>query len=402
MEADWARQQREKFMFCRLVKNSGRGRGGPSRCFHNHRRLLQEFQQEPFDRESLSNRIEGSFKADVISPKVTEDALKACAKLEDSYKNSSSPDSPIAKTPTGEARVLLRRILKDPKTPLNRDILHSYFVANPPPSSEACVEVMKAFYEKSKDHIPKDLALIPFRRAVYNADFSNAFVLMDTSVNSPRYKGMVRGQWKKYGMYWGGSVATILSGLELLLQSGLVGVWTSTGMVHMMVLTYLTSVSAYAGLAFGGRVSGSGEVLKWAQGTITSHWFSHAAEMRMASLMADINRSMPENQGEPSHKMRQDLYKRKMAVVEHEDEALLKEYWAKGGEGFEWIEPDQDPAEIIWREKMDESRSQRIGSPYSAQPDENFQWADQVIQNSLPHASLVDTNRSDKQLPSSS
>ncbi|CAN6640226.1 hypothetical protein TRVA0_018S00496 [Trichomonascus vanleenenianus] len=348
---------------------------------------------------SLRSRVEQEIvnSAEPVAESDVKSALSACAKLENVYEQSSDASSPLPETPSDEVRGVLKQILESKNVKLSQDILKSFFASHPPPSADSALMAMKIFQRRTDSSIPRDVTMIPFRRAVYSADFPSSFALMDAAVNSSQYRAMVRKQWQKYAAYWAVGTGTILSGVELLLQSGLVGVWESTGMVHMMVLTYLSSVSLYAGLAFGGRLSGNGEILKWTQGTVTTHWFSHAAEMRMASLIADVNRSLPENQDECSFKLRQDLKKRNMATVEVEQESLLKEYWAKGGEGFEWIEPDQDPAEILWRHKMDATRAKRLGSPYSKQPDANNEWADQVIQQSLPHASLIDTG--DKTLP---
>lgn len=44
---------------------------------------------------------------------------------------------------------------------------------------------------------------------------------------------------------------------------------------------------------------------------------------------------------------KQELNKRKMALCDLSDELLFLEYWRTHGENFKWVEPDQDPGEIV-------------------------------------------------------
>ena len=68
---------------------------------------------------------------------------------------------------------------------------------------------------------------------------------------------------------------------------------------------------------------------------------------------------------------------RLMAPKDNLNEIMLQAYWMTGGDGFEWVEPDQDPAEILWRQHLEqfnkaglnESKQKAIG------------WADDLIES---------------------
>ncbi|VVT45153.1 uncharacterized protein SAPINGB_P000655 [Magnusiomyces paraingens] len=236
-------------------------------------------------------------------------------------------------------------------------------------------------------YIPLPVAMIPFRRAVYNGELDKAFAMIDATVAGGNYMKAVRRKWVAYGTRWALGTSTVLASVDLLLRSGYVGTWTSTTGVLAMVLTYLCSMTILGGLAFAGRVSGSGEYIKWVPGTSTTYWYSHAQEMKMASAIAAVDRALPENQNEPSFRVKKMLQARHMMAIEAEQETLIKEYWARGGEGFEWIEPDQDPAEALWRKKMEASKALRIAA--QEKYGDKYKWADELIADkSLPHASL--------------
>ena len=50
-----------------------------------------------------------------------------------------------------------------------------------------------------------------------------------------------------------------------------------------------------------------------------------------------------------------------------------------GGDGFEWVEPDQDPAELEWKNHLELYNKPALNqSEVSA-----LRWADDLIQNQL-------------------
>lgn len=335
------------------------------------------------------------------SPADAAETLIACAKLENEYLTSSSVQSNQTQKPVEDARVLLQEALA--KFKLSEPVLKAFFTAQPPPSATASLLAVKAFNKQNPTTaLSETVAMIPFRRASYSCDFDSAFQILDvtTGRNSP-YQTLANRRIYRYIAVWAAGMSGILYGFDWLLGSGMIGDWTENrGMVVSMAATYLLAVSVYGTLARQNSKSGVGEVLRWSKGVFLTSRFKRARELKMAAEMAEMNRSLPENHGECAMKMLKELQRRQLETVESNDELLLKEYWARGGEGFEWVEPDQDPAWQVWRAKMERTKQQRLGSPYvrhDAQP-KQLDWAERVANGqddpvTIPHASLIDITK---------
>lgn len=360
-----------------------------------------DFQASPFNEASLKHRI-STYVQPEDAPALDEasvlSALLAC------ITPNTTPHHTLQPSLSGSEYAALQLSLLDELLASHRfcqaltpNVLHSFFLntanCDQEAGTTAAIRLIKAYNSvytaDGRRFVPLNLAMIPFRKAVYSAHIDDAFAIMNLTAGAPGYVQHVKRLWWRYGRgYIIGSTSTLAS-VHLLLKSGLVGEWPSTIGVLGMVTAYIANMTVLAGLAFAGRVSGSGEILKWLPGTPTPHWYSHAQEMKMASRIAAVDRALPENQDECSYRVKKMLAdNHKMVPIEFEQETLMKEYWARGGEGFEWIEPDQDPAEIIWRRKMEASKAGRIAA--AAQYGDKYKHIDELLpQHNMPHASLI-------------
>lgn len=343
-------------------------------------------------------------KIDTISLRKT---LVACSELEYAYKLSSSPDYIELTTQHDpqEARQLLSDVLKKYKSSENQSgtitnqTLLEYFSCDHPPSTTSSLSVLSAFAEKSpKNAVPEQIAMIPFRRAIYQADFRGALDVMDhTCGKLSNYKRKVNAKIRKYGTIWAAGLGGTLFGAHSVLMSGLVGTWEfgTSIMICGMFGTYLSALSLFGTMAMANSKSGLGSVLEWVPGTSPLYRFRHSEQLRMATFVTELNRSLPENLGECSPQLLQDLSELNLKPVETDQEAYMKEYWARGGDGFEWTEPDQDPADLLWRDHMEATKQKRIGSAYSRKDSEGklLSWVSEVEREkegrSIPHASLM-------------
>lgn len=363
-----------------------------ARGFHSSRCWRFDFAQQPLDKASLRSRIQEHIIAskEPVTEETTISALVACSLLENQFRESSKPGSPVTETPTEEARELLRSVLKSENVHISENTVRRFVLSKPFPMSESSIEVIKRFNEQNPTkYLPLDTSFIPFRRAAYGARFDQGLKLIDITVGKEsNWSQFATRETRKLVHYWAGSNIAVLTALESLFQSGLIGTWQNTGLILTMVATYISAVCVYAYIAFAGRSAGVGEVLEWMEGTTPSYKYRFAAEMKMSSILAAMNRSLPENANEVSLELLNELKQRQMKVIEDQQETFMKEYWARGGEGFEWVEPDQDPAELLWRQKMEAEKTQRIGAPYTRPASE----PDPSTFNAMPHASLIENS----------
>lgn len=306
-------------------------------------------------------------------------ALISCVALENAHYAS-------------EANALLGDILKR-RPSLQDKSVHEFFCNASP---ELGMKLLKDLTLWGKA-LPESTLMIPFRRAIYTAKFREALDIMDLVAGDKGiYAKQTTSKLRKLGIGWSVVMGGVLSGVDALLTSGLVGTWSQRPLILSMVGVYLTSLSVYGMLSAGNARTGSlGTALEWTKGTSLLYRYRHSRQMRMSNVLVEVNRSLPENRGEASPKLLRDLRDRQLQAVETADEASLKEFWARGGAGFEWVEPDQDPADLRFMRRMEETKFLREGSPYSRRDEDGklLTWAEDLAKEqqnkSIPHASLL-------------
>ena len=287
-------------------------------------------------------------------------------------------------------QLLKQLLLLNLPTTLNLKLINEYYRLNPDP----------------KTIIDKLTALIPLRNALYNADFQRAIKISDVTVGHPNYVAN-QGNILKSGIIKLVSTAAAITvftkfGVTSLIDAGVLPAsWDHLGAINSILLTYIINSSFFVTIVKFGRqlISSGGDYLTWQRGTFYSHWFKHADEMLFNSKIVEADRDL--NNGEsnpaitdeicrPAPEIRSNMdtlnpgYDREghkirlMQLKDDLEKLKFQAYWMTGGDGFEWVEPDQDPAEIQWREHLE-----KYNKPALDEADKDaLRWADDLIKES--------------------
>lgn len=214
-------------------------------------------------------------------------------------------------------------------------------------------------------------------------DYYNGFKLIDLTVNSPKYlqylKSNVRSFFKNYFYY-----NVCLSGLSSYFLPlfpfhwlCLLNLFASSliFLANLQLVTKIGKLSWRSYNSFSHNYLHQHELL--AISKILTHYEEHNevnlrnfhhSKVRFQSNLNVFNHDeyilelptnsqqlIPLNQSNQHHDtnlhlqqyFRHQLYKRKLVLGELPEELMFFEYWLTNGDNFEWVEPDQDPAEIL-------------------------------------------------------
>lgn len=286
----------------------------------------------------------------------------------------------------------------------NEEIVRNYLLTKPVPNSERILQTVEKLRSKGKmvsdSNIQIALRVILNHQGVPPVEnFQNAFKLVADTVGSEQYVESVKHTViSKYVPWYLGGFAGIevVSGwvfdrfaVEL---TGISSV--STTGLKLMLGSYLFNVSLLGVTALLGYFNNNTLRVKWRSGVGMWHKYLHHKELRFYEIIFIHFEEMYDNNvgnynvaqaGDPliqsegvksllNYKeeasngrveyedmglevyeekkrlltfFRENLRAKRMQITEQTDtEQLFQEYWASNGENFQWVEPDQDPAEI--------------------------------------------------------
>ncbi|RLV95971.1 putative GPI-anchored protein 33 [Spathaspora sp. JA1] len=286
------------------------------------------------------------------------------------------------------------------------DLLKEILILNLP--SELNLKLINHYYRLNPENstvIDKETALIALRNALFNGDFLRAIKISDVTVGHPNYIQRNHNLLKKGCIKLAGSAlgVTLLTkfGINTAIDSGLVSSsWEHLVALNSVVLTYMINSTFLLSVVKFGRqmASSGGGVLGWQKGTFYTNWFKHADEMLFGAKIIEADRAL--NGGSNNPQITEELcrpvdvglygvipkmqagYDRdgnKIRLFEAKDnleDLKFQAYWMSGGDGFEWVEPEQDPAEITWKEHIQQYHKPHLQGTSDAKA---LKWADELI-----------------------
>lgn len=297
----------------------------------------------------------------------------------------------------------IETVLLNEKVDFNSELLKKAFLLKFP--APTTVKIIQNYYKRNpKAVIDMETALIALRDSLYNADIKNAVKITDLTSGHPNYihkknENLRRGVYQLAGTAIGITLFSKIGVQQVIDLGWLSPAWKHLGSINAMVLTYLLNSSFFVTIVRFGRQlsSAGGDYLTWQKGTFYTHWYKHADEMAMCTKIVETDMNL--NGGlENSQALTEELYRKDENVSNHHtlqpgltregkkvrlleprdnlEDLKLQAYWMSGGDGFEWVEPDQDPAEIVWRNHLAQMHRPGVGSGDT----KSLKWAEELIE----------------------
>ncbi|KAK9370657.1 hypothetical protein V1509DRAFT_616426 [Lipomyces kononenkoae] len=360
-------------------------------------RATNIFMDQPVTLHSIAAKVESEIfstpPTGLVPTSMTGDALEALEFLIKKWTSeSSSPrPSPIAQVLDGnvaDAQNLIYDILRFPQTVVDEALLRRYFLVRP--DTSRAVEVIKIFYEREENKrrvLSKATYMIPFRKSLRDEDIDGAFKIVDVTANSPQWLSYVKRWWQRVALTWIAGSGLVVELADVFMKSDLLvtGGLENTGVIKVMIIAYLLNSSLLAFVACASRPGDNGGKVLWRHGIFQTTWYMHAQESRMLNMIVDMDIGRVENEGDVSRRVLHELAVRDRRLGDDAYDNVVKEYWAKQGQGFEWSEPDIDPAEEakIGRDavkmrklELDTKQQRQLLIDY-----ENSEWIKKVLQS---------------------
>ncbi|KAF3988559.1 hypothetical protein FT663_03972 [Candidozyma haemuli var. vulneris] len=371
----------------------------PIRSLHYTARILNSPFLYPSSFSDLSSKIDQHLKK-APTEKTVLDALTACRDFQSNvHEGDKFGKDPVNKQLSSE----IKKILSDENVTFDHDLLRKALLLKLP--SNWATKVISTFYERNpKAVIDKTTALIPFRQSLLDGDLKNALKITDITTGHPNYIAQ-KDTEMRHGIYKLAATAigiTFFSkyGVNQIIEWGwLSSTWKHLGSINAMILTYLLNSSFFVTIVRFGRQKSAagGDYLTWQKGTFYTHWYKHADEMNMCAkvMQADVwlngglentpslieelcRRDDSLDTGRnPVAKLNRDGKKvRLLEPKDNMEDLKMQAYWMSGGDGFEWVEPDQDPADIIWREHLKKLHAPELNGSNQ----KSLKWAEELIE----------------------
>lgn len=343
-------------------------------------------------------------KTNILTPEkvlqeTVQDALKACREVQQTLYEGDK----FERDPNGQkVEAQIQTILECEKVDFNSELLRKIFLMKFP--GPTAVNIISTYYKRNpKAVIDMTNALIPFRKSIFDADLHSALKITDMTTAHPNYIAKKHADLRKGVLQLAATAIGITFfskvGVQLVIDWGLLlPGWKHLGSINAMILTYILNLSFFVTIVkFGRKVSAAGgDFLTWQKGTFYTHWYKHSDEMAMCAKIMDADLKL--NGGlENSPWLVEELCRpdesdngatlqpgytrhgQKIRLLEPKDnleDLKLQAYWMSGGDGFEWVEPDQDPAEIIWRDHLKNMHVSQIKAPET----KSLKWAEELIE----------------------
>ncbi|QPG73935.1 hypothetical protein FOA43_001250 [Brettanomyces nanus] len=294
-----------------------------------------------------------------IDNKRAFEILNTCKVFQDSvyqYEKLRPENNPLIK----ESNDLIKRILKSERVDFNEELLRKLFTLEPKyPTLKAIVE---AYYSRGSEiFISSDTAMIPFRRLVWDAEFQDALNYVEITTGSQRYFDHRKSLIRKYVSYFGGTLFGLVGAIHVvvklffpeLVYAGTGGTIYGIYGVYAMIVSYFVNCGFLAVISFSSKGMENGSLL-FKHGTMPWDWYQKVDQMKMCAKVLEADAAIHGVEGFATREVVSRINSMGFDVNEPEQEVMMRQYWYSSGEGFVWVEPDLDPAELEWWNHLDQ------------------------------------------------